>query len=70
MNDQQKHPLKSEREMTPNDLKLSDRGARRTTCVVCGKAEAEAGSVTCGTVRCSAWLGVAVISVLAGAYHL
>ena len=28
--------------------------------MVCGKAEAEAGSVTCVAVRCSAWLGVIV----------
>ena len=48
--------------MTPNDPKLSDRGARRGTCMVGGKAVAEAGAVTCGAVRCSAWLGVAVDS--------
>ena len=42
---------------TANDPKLSDRGARRGTCMVGGKAAAEAGAVTCGAVRCSAWLG-------------
>ena len=41
----------------PNDPKLSDRGARRGTCTAGGKAAAEAGAVTCGAVRCSAWLG-------------
>ena len=42
---------------TPNDLKLSDSGVRRGTCTVGGKAAAEAGAVTHGAVRCSAWLG-------------
>ena len=42
---------------TPNDPKLSDRGVRRGTCMVGGKAAAEAGAVTHGAVRCSAWLG-------------
>ena len=46
---------------SPNDPKLSDRGVRRGTCTVGGKAAAEAGAVTHGAVRCSAWLGVAVI---------
>ena len=46
---------------SPNDLKLSDGGVRRGTCMVGGKAAAEAGAVTHGAVRCSAWLGVAVI---------
>ena len=46
---------------TPNDPKLSDRGVRRGTCTVGGKVAAEAGAVTHGAVRCSAWLGVAVI---------
>jgi hypothetical protein len=41
----------------PNDPKLSDRGARRGGCTVGGKAVAEAAAVTCGAVRCSAWLG-------------
>ena len=45
----------------PNDSKLSDRGVRRGTCMAGGKAAAEAGAVTHGAVRCSAWLGVAVI---------
>ena len=43
--------------MWPNDPKLSDRGVRRGTCMVGGKAAAEAGAVTHGAVRCSAWLG-------------
>ena len=42
----------------PNDLKLSDRGVRRGTCMVGGKVAAEDGAVTHGAVRCSAWLGV------------
>ena len=49
------------RGVTPNDPKLSDRGARRGTCMVGGKAAAEAGAVTCGAVRCSAWLGVTLL---------
>ncbi len=44
-----------------NDLKLSDGGVQRGTCMVGGKAAVEAGAVTHGAVRCSAWLGVAVI---------
>ena len=36
----------------------------RGTCVVGGKAAAEAGAVTHAAVRCSAWLGVAVIVLL------
>jgi hypothetical protein len=40
-----------------NDPKLSDRGVRRGTCMVGGKAAVEAGAVTHGAVRCSAWLG-------------
>ncbi|MEO6754368.1 MAG: hypothetical protein ABIP85_21545, partial [Chthoniobacteraceae bacterium] len=39
-----------------NDPKLSDRGGRRGTCVVGGKAAVEAGAVTHGAVRCSAWM--------------
>jgi len=46
---------------TPNDLKLSDSGVRRGTCMVGGKVVAEAGAVTHGAVRCSAWLGVAAV---------
>ncbi len=44
-------------EPSASDLKLSDRGVRRGTCMVGGKAAAEAGAVTHGAVRCSAWLG-------------
>ena len=44
-----------------NDPKLSDRGVRRGTCMVGGKAAAGAGAVTHGAVRCSAWLAVAVV---------
>ncbi len=46
---------------TPNDPKLSDTPERRGACVVGGKAAVEAGAVTRRRVRCSAWLGVAVI---------
>ena len=42
---------------TPNDPKLSDGGVRRGTCTAGGKAAVEAGAVTHGAVRCSAWLG-------------
>ena len=49
-----------QRVKTPNDPKLSDGGVRRGTCMVGGKAAAEAGAVTHGAVRCSAWLGVGV----------
>ena len=42
------------------DLKLRDSGVRRGSCVVGGKAAAEAATVTHGAVLCSAWLGVAV----------
>jgi len=38
---------------TPNALKLSNSGVRRGTCMVGGKAAAEAGAVTHGAVRCS-----------------
>ena len=50
------------RRATPNDPKLSDGGVRRGTCMVGGKAAVEAGAVTHGAVRFSAWLGVAVIA--------
>lgn len=43
------------------DPKLSDSGVRRGTCMVGGKAAAEAGAVTHGAVRCSAWLGASFI---------
>ena len=46
---------------TPNDPKLSDGRGWRDRCVVGGKAAAEAAGVTAAPVRCSAWLGVAVI---------
>ncbi len=49
------------REETPNDRKLSDTPERRGTCEVGGKAVVAAGAVTRRRVRCSAWLGVAVI---------
>ena len=57
------HPLNMRRGEKPNDPKLSDRGVRRGTCVVGGKAAAEAGAVTHVAIRCSAWLGVAVIGM-------
>ena len=47
--------------MTPNDPKLSDGGGWRGPCMAGGKAAAEARAVTAVAVRCSAWLGVAVI---------
>ena len=50
---------------TPNDPKLSDCGVRRGTCMVGGKAAVEAGAVTHGAVRCSAWLGVISLCVRA-----
>ena len=47
--------------MTPNDLKLSDWPGWRGPCVVGGEGgRPEAGALTRGPVRCSAWLGVAV----------
>ena len=46
---------------TPNDPKLSDGGGWRGPCMAGGKAAAEARAVTAVAVRCSAWLGVAVI---------
>ena len=52
-----KSSLNRTRVATPNDPKLSDRGVRRGTCMVGGKAAVEAGAVTHGAVRCSAWLG-------------
>ena len=53
----EKTAVHKKRGVTPNDPKLSDRGVRRGTCMVGGKAAAEAGAVTHGAVRCSAWLG-------------
>ena len=47
--------------VTPNDPKLSDGGGWRGPCMAGGKAAAEARGVTAVAVRCSAWLGVAVI---------
>src|SRR5690348_9888199 len=44
-----------------NDPKLSDCGARRAGCMGAERRRAEAASVTRGAVRCSAWLGVAVL---------
>jgi len=49
-------PYTAESVKAPNDLKLSDRGVRRGTCMAGGKAAAEAGAVTHGAVRCSPWL--------------
>ncbi len=43
------------------DLNLNDCGVRRGTCMVGGKAAAEAGAVTHGAVRCSAWLAVSFV---------
>ena len=47
--------------MTPNDPKLSDGGGWCAGCMVGERRRQEAASVTAGAVRCSAWLGVAVI---------
>ena len=58
-----KAPLNTTRVATPNDPKLSDSGVRRGTCMVGGKAAVEAGAVTHGAVRCSAWLGARLDSV-------
>jgi len=44
---------------TPNDPKLSDGGGWRDGCAGAGGG---AASVTAAAVRCSAWLGVAVIA--------
>ena len=49
---------------SPNDLKLSDREVRRGTCMAGGKTAVEAGAVTHGAVRCSAWLGAFVFTVV------
>jgi len=49
---------KSVRRHSSIDPKLSDGGAWRGSCVVGGKAAAEAGAVTHGAVRCSAWLAL------------
>lgn len=46
------------RRETPNDSKLSDSRVRRGTCMVGGNVAVEAGAVTHGVVRSSAWLGV------------
>ncbi len=46
------------RSTTENDPKLRDSGVRRGSCVVGGKAVAEAATVTHGAVLCSAWLGL------------
>ncbi len=54
-------PFHSEGVATPNDLKLSDRGGWRTCCAV---GLLGAACVTAVAVRCSAWLGVAVIGLV------
>ena len=69
--------MNTKRVATPNDLKLSDGGAWRGSCEGGAKKEATdvgkrwlgvkapgqeiAATVTRGAVRCSAWLGVAVL---------
>ena len=52
-----KNQIEKTGDQSPNDPKLSDCEAGRDSCVVCGKADAEAGGVTSVAVRCSAWLG-------------
>ena len=42
---------------SPNDDKLSDRGGWRGPCMVRERRRLEAGAVTAGAVRWSAWLG-------------
>ena len=51
------------RAKSPNDPKLSDGRGWRGPCMAGGKAAAEARAVTAAPVRCSAWLGVAVIAL-------
>ena len=53
------------RSESPNDPKLRDSGVRRGSCVVGGKAAAEAATVTHGAVLCSAWLGDVRIGFIA-----
>ena len=48
-------------EATPNDPKLSDGRGWRDRCVAGERWRPEAAGVTAAPVRCSAWLGVAVI---------
>ena len=47
----------------PNDPKLSDRRGWRGPCVAGERRRQEAGAVTAAPVRCSAWLGVAVLRI-------
>ncbi len=42
---------------SPNDPKLSDGGGWRDGCTVGERRRLEAGAVTHGAVRCSAWFG-------------
>ena len=46
---------------SPNDPKLSDGRGWRDRCGVGERRRQEAAGVTAAPVRCSAWLGVAVI---------
>ena len=48
-------------EQWPNDPKLSDRRGWRDRCAAGERRRQEAAGVTAAPVRCSAWLGVAVI---------
>ena len=48
----------------PNDPKLSDSPGWRDRCAVGERRRQEAAGVTAGRVRCSAWLGVAVIAFI------
>ena len=50
---------------SPNDPKLSDGRGWRDRFAVGERRRQEAAGVTAAPVRCSAWLGVAVMSVLA-----
>ena len=78
LRNQGQHDFRRQRSESPNDPKLSDGGAWRGSCEGGAKTEATdvgqmwlgvktpkqelAATVTRGAVRCSAWLGVAVIS--------
>jgi hypothetical protein len=46
-----------------NEPKLRDGGGRRRTCTAGGKVVVEAGGVTHGAVRYSAWLGASFVAI-------
>ena len=57
-----KTAVHKQRGVTPNDPKLSDGRGWRDRCAVGERRRQEAAGVTAAPVRCSAWLGVAVIA--------